>query len=38
MAHFLFQPDPIDDFEFKAIIIDIHLGVVKIEQEDTYED
>jgi len=38
MAHILLQPDPIDDVEFRAIKIDIHLGVVKIEQEDTFGD
>ncbi len=38
MAHFLFQPDPIDGIEFRPIRIDIHYGVVKIELEEIYSD
>ncbi len=40
MAHslYLFQPDPIDDVEFRPIRIDIHLGVEKIEQGEIYSD
>ena len=30
MPKFLFQPDPIDGYEFNPIPIDIHLGIVKI--------
>ena len=38
MAHFLFQPDPIDGVEFKPVRIDIHLGVVKVQREEIYSD
>ncbi len=38
MAKFLFQPDPIDAVEFKPITIDIHLGVIKIVDEEIYYD
>jgi hypothetical protein len=38
MAKFLFQPDPIDGVEFKPITIDIHLGVIKIVDEEIYYD
>ncbi|HYF99411.1 MAG TPA: hypothetical protein VD815_04910 [Candidatus Saccharimonadales bacterium] len=35
---FLFQPDPIDDYEFYPIPIDIHLGIIKIPAEELLED
>jgi hypothetical protein len=38
MAKFLFQPDPINGIEFKPITIDIHLGVIKIVDEEIYYD
>ena len=30
MPKFLFQPDPIDGYEFSPIPVDIHLGTIKI--------
>jgi hypothetical protein len=38
MPRFLFQPDPIDGYEFNPIPIDIHLGIVKIPTEEIYHD
>lgn len=38
MPKFLFQPDPIDGYEFNPIPIDIHLGIVKIPTEEIYHD
>jgi hypothetical protein len=38
MSKFLFQSDPIDAVEFKPIAIDIHLGVIKIIDEEIYYD
>jgi hypothetical protein len=38
MTKFLFQPDPINGIEFKPITIDIHLGVIKIVDEEIYYD
>jgi hypothetical protein len=38
MPRFLFQPDPIDGYEFYPIPIDIHLGIVKIPTEEIYHD
>jgi hypothetical protein len=38
MPHFLFQPDPIDGYEFYPIPIDIHLGINKIPTEEIYHD
>ncbi len=38
LPKFLFQPDPIDGIEFKPIKIDIHLGVIKIVDEEIYYD
>ncbi|MDQ6723473.1 MAG: hypothetical protein M3Z01_04320 [Thermoproteota archaeon] len=38
MAKFLFQPDPIGGVEFKPLRIDIHLGVIKIVDEEIYYD
>jgi len=34
MPQFLFQPDPIDGYEFYPIPIDIHLGIIKIPTEE----
>ncbi len=38
LAQFFFKPDPIDGVEFKPIKIDIHLGVIKIADEEIYYD
>src|SRR3954453_10675337 len=38
MAHFLFQPDPIDGVNFKPIKIDIHQGVIKIVDDEIFYD
>jgi hypothetical protein len=38
MPRFLFQPDPIDGYEFNLIPIDIHLGIVKIPTEEIIDD
>ena len=38
MAHFLFQPDPIDGVKFKPINIDIHQGVIKIVDDEIFYD
>ena len=38
MAHFLFQPDPIDDVHFKPIKIDIHQGVIEIVDDEIFYD
>ena len=38
MPKFLFQPDPIDEYEFNPIPIDIHLGVIKIPSEEILDD
>lgn len=39
MPRLLFQPDPIDGFEFYPIPVDIHLGVIKIPtKEILYDD
>ncbi|MGN6347105.1 MAG: hypothetical protein ACTHME_05320 [Candidatus Nitrosocosmicus sp.] len=38
MAHFQFQPDPIDEVKFKPIKIDIHKGVIKIVDEEIHYD
>jgi hypothetical protein len=38
MAQFFFKPDPIDGVEFKPLRIDIHLGVIKIVDEEIYYD
>jgi hypothetical protein len=35
---FLFQPDPIDEVEFKPITIDSHIGVIKIIDGEIYYD
>jgi hypothetical protein len=38
MPRFLFQPDPIDEYEFNPISIDIHLGIIKIPTEVILDD
>ena len=38
MPQFLFQPDPIDGYEFNPIPIDIHLGIIKIPTEEIIDD
>ncbi len=38
MPKFLFQPDPIDKYEFIPIPIDIHLGIIKIPAEEIFDD
>ena len=38
MPRFLFQPDPIDGYEFNPIPIDIHLGIIKIPIEEILDD
>ena len=38
MLRFLFQPDPIDGYEFNPIPIDIHLGIIKIATEKILGD
>jgi hypothetical protein len=38
MPKFLFQPDPIDGYEFNVIPIDIHLGIIKIPTVEIYHD
>ncbi len=38
MPQFLFQPDPIDGYEFNPVPIDIHLGIIKIPTEEILDD
>ncbi|WP_148686270.1 hypothetical protein [Candidatus Nitrosocosmicus hydrocola] len=38
MPKFLFQPDPIEGYEFNPIPIDIHLGVIKIPTKEILDD
>ncbi len=38
MPRFLFQPDPIDGYEFNPIHIDIHLGIIKIPTEEILDE
>ena len=38
MAHFLFQPDPINGVNFKPIKIDIHKGVIKLVDDEIFYD
>ena len=38
MPQFLFQPDPIDGYEFNPIPIDIHMGIIKIPTEEILDD
>jgi hypothetical protein len=38
MAHFQFQPDPIDAVKFKPIKIDINKKVIKIIDDEIFYD
>ena len=38
MPKFLFQPDSIDGYEFNPIPIDIHLGIIRIPNEEIVDD
>jgi hypothetical protein len=38
VPRFLFQPDPIDGYEFYPILIEIHLGVIKIPTKEILDD
>ncbi len=38
MPRFLFQPDPIDGYEFNPIPMDTHLGILKIPTEEILDD
>ena len=38
MPKFLFEPDPIDRYEFYPIPIDIHLGIIKILTKEFLDD
>ena len=38
MPKFLFQPDPIQGYEFNPIPIDIHLGIIKIPTGEILDD
>ena len=38
MPRFLFQPDPIDGYEFNSIPIDIHLAILKIPTEEILDE
>ena len=38
MPRFLFQPDPIEVYEFNTIPIDIHMGIIKIPTEEILDD
>src|SRR6188472_1334181 len=38
MPKFLFQPDAIDGYEFNPIPIDIHLGIIKIPNDEIIDD
>ena len=38
MSRFLFQPESIDGYEFNPIPIDIHLGIIKIPNEEILDD
>jgi len=38
MPKFLFQPNPIDGYEFNPIPIDIHMGIIKIPTKEIMED
>jgi hypothetical protein len=37
-CQYFFQPDPIDEVEFKPITIDSHIGVIKIIDGEIYYD
>jgi len=38
MPKFLFQPDAIDGYEFNPIPINIHLGIIKIPNDEIIDD
>ena len=38
MPKFLFQPDPIDEYEFNPIPVDVHLGIIKIPTKEIFDD
>jgi hypothetical protein len=38
LPKFLFQPDPIEGYEFNPLPIDIHLGIIKIPTEVILDD
>ena len=38
MPKFLFQPDPIDEYEFNPIPVDVHLGIIKIPTKEFLDD
>ena len=38
MPQFLFQPDPVDGYEFYLIPIDIPLGTIKIATKEILDD
>ncbi len=38
MPKFLFQPDPVDGYEFHPIPIDIHLGIIKLSTKEVLHD
>ena len=38
MPKFLFQPDPIEGYEFNPIPIDIHLEIIKIPTKEIIDD
>jgi hypothetical protein len=38
MPQFLFQPDPIDGYEFNPVPLDIHLGIIKIPTNELLHD
>src|SRR4029079_4748649 len=38
MPKFLFQNDPLNEYEFNPIPIDIHLGIIKIPTEEILDD
>ena len=38
MSKFLFQPDPMNGVQFRPVRIDIHVGVIKIANDEVYHD
>lgn len=38
MSKFLFQPDPMNGVQFRPVGIDIHLGDIKIANDEVYHD
>lgn len=38
MSRFLFQIDPINGMQLRPVKIDIHLGVIKIANDEIYHD